>query len=651
MAKAKKSSVDRRRFLKGAAAGAAVLVAPVATVEAQSPQRQLPSTPDAQPQLLAQREAAGGAPVPTQNVLAKEGGAVQTPSSRIIEHPGSDFMVDVIKTLNIEYLASNPGSTFESLHESLINYGQNKMPEFLTVCHEESAVAMAHGYYKIEGKPMMALIHGDIGLQHASMAIYNAYADRVPIFMVVGNHADEAERSQGVQSLHSAQDLPSLVRDYVKWDDQPYSLGHFADSTIRAYKIAMTPPMGPVLIVAHNEVQAHPQPDPRNPPRIPRLTMTVPPQGEMGAVNEAAKMLVNAERPMIIAERAARTPNGINLITELGEVLQSPVNSLDRVHIANTHPMAGTGGPGYNPDVTLCLELSDLQNVWRAARQRNPPGKVISISSVTLNHKSNIQDFGHYADIDLDMGADAEATLPSLIEACRKLITTDRKRAIEDRGKKLAEAHHKVRLQGIESAEYGWDSSPVRLNRVCAELWPLIKDDDWSLVAQQQFLGNWPNKLWKFDKHYQYTGQWGAAGMGYNAPAAVGAALANRKYGRLSINIQCDGDLNYAPGVLWTAAHHNIPLLVIMHNNRAYHAETMFVQQQCALHNRGVDRAHIGTTITSPNIDYAKMAQAYGLFGEGPITDPNDLSAAFKRGLERVKKGEPALIDVVTQAR
>ena len=152
-------------------------------------------------------------------------------------------MVDVLKTLDLEYVAANPGSTFEGLHESLINYGDNKMPEFLTCCHEESAVAMAHGYAKIEGKPMMALIHGTIGIQHASMAIYNAYADRVPIYMVVGDHADGAERSSGVQSLHSAQDIGAMVRDFVKWDDQPYSLGHFAESAVRAYNIARTPPM------------------------------------------------------------------------------------------------------------------------------------------------------------------------------------------------------------------------------------------------------------------------------------------------------------------------------------------------------------------------------------------------------------------------
>jgi thiamine pyrophosphate-dependent acetolactate synthase large subunit-like protein len=630
MAKSKKGSVGRRGFLKGAAAGAAALVAVPEVTKAQ------------------QQGGSGGAQAPSGATLAREAGNARPgPTSRVIERPGSDFMVDVLKTLNIEYLGSNPGSTFESLHESLINYGNNKMPEFLTCCHEESAVAMAHGYYKIEGKPMMALIHGDIGLQHAGMAIYNAYCDRVPVYMVVGNHADAAERAPGVQSIHSAQDLGALVRDYTKWDDEPYSLGHFAQSAVRAYKIAMTPPMGPTLIVANNEIQAHPISESNL--RIPKLTMTAPPAGDMAAVADAAKMLVNAERPMIIPERYARTPRGVELLVELAETLQAPVSNQERMNFPNRHPLAGNGGPGYQPDVTLLLEVNDIQNQARAAQARN--AKVISITSLSLSHKSNIQDFGHYADIDLDIGADAEATLPYLIEACKKLITADRKRVFDERGKKLAEAHKAARERDVEAASYGWNASPVALGRIAAELWPLVKNEDWSFVSPQGFFGGWPNRLWNMTKHYQYIGSQGAGGMGYGAPASVGAALANRKYGRLSINVQTDGDFNYAPGVFWTAAHHRIPLLTIMHNNRGYHQEVMFIEQMASLHNRGADRAHIGTKLWDPDINYASIAKGYGLYAEGPITDPNDLLPALKRGIERVKKGEPVLLDVVTQPR
>src|SRR5438552_2031020 len=201
--------VDRRKFLAAVAvAGAAGTLAPQAkaAVADGSAATRLPS-----------------ALPPTAQTIAAETNVPQAELNRIGGVAGSDFMVDVIKTLDIKYLPSNCASSFRGIHESLINYGNNKMPEFLTCTHEESAVAMAHGYFKIEGKPMMALIHGDIGLQHAGMAIYNAYCDRVPVYMVVGNHADAAERGQGVQSYHSAQDLGALVRDYTKWDDAPYS--------------------------------------------------------------------------------------------------------------------------------------------------------------------------------------------------------------------------------------------------------------------------------------------------------------------------------------------------------------------------------------------------------------------------------------------
>src|SRR5579875_1558388 len=252
-AKGRPDSFGRRGFLKGAAAGAAAVVT--------------------NPHIGKSQEAAGprgsapGGRGPGAAQLARDAGA-PAENARVIENPGSDFMVDVIKSLGIEYLAANPGSTFEWLHESRINYGHNTMPEFLTCCHEESAVGMAQGYAKIEGKPMMALIHGTVGLQHAAMAIYNAFADRAPVYLVVGNHADSAARS-GIESYHSAQDIAALVRDFTKWDDEPVSLEGFADSAVRAYQFATTPPMGPVLLVANHELQSSPAP-PRE-PRIPRL--------------------------------------------------------------------------------------------------------------------------------------------------------------------------------------------------------------------------------------------------------------------------------------------------------------------------------------------------------------------------------------------
>ena len=452
-----------------------------------------------------------------------------------------------------------------------------------------------------------------------------------------------------------------MVRDYVKWDDTPVSLAHFAESAVRAYKIAMTPPLEPVVIVADATLQEEPIKETNL--RIPKLSLASPPQGDSGAVAEAAKLLVAAENPLIVAGRAARTPNGVKLLVELAETLQAPIQDQRlRMNFPTRHPLFGAGNVR-NSDVILGLEAMDF---WGLVHQQSsfnrtgiqetslikPGTKLISITALDLNHKANYQDFGRFEDVDLAIAADAEATLPSLIEACKRLITPDRKRVLQERGVKLAQASQRVRDRDRELAAVGWDSSPISVPRMSMEVWAQIKNEDWSLVSNvSNMMSHWPTRLWNFDKYYQYIGVQGANGIGYGAPAAVGAALANKKYGRLSVNFQCDGDLNYAPSVLWTAAHHRIPMLTLMHNNRGYHQELMQVQTMANRANRGIEKAHIGTTIDDPNIDYAFMAKAYGIYGQGPITDPKDLGPAIKRAIDVVKRGEPALIDVVTQPR
>ncbi len=573
-------------------------------------------------------------------------------------------MVDVIKSLGIAYVAANPGSSFRGLHESVINYGGNHSPEIITCCHEESSVGIAHGYAKIEGKPMAVFAHSTVGLQHASMAIFNAYCDRVPVYMILGNTIDATMRRPGVEWDHSVQDAAAMVRDYVKWDDLPISLTHFAESAVRAYKIALTPPMMPILLVADGELQERPIPADAA-LRIPKLTLASPPQGDSAAVAEAARLLVAAENPVIVADRAARTPAGLELLIELAELLQAPVlDQAGRLNFPTRHPLNHSGRGRIviaSADVILGLELTDfwgtvhsyrdqLQRTSQSLLDRNT--KLISITANDLYIKGNYQDFQRYPEVDLAIAADAEATLPSLIDAVKRALTSDRKRALEERGKLVAQAHQEMIDEARTSATYAWDASPISTARLSAELWGQIKDKDWSLVSPvAPGMSNWPLRLWAFDKHHQFIGGPGGYGVGYGAPAAVGAALANRKHGRLSINIQCDGDLMYAPGVLWTAAHHGIPLLSIMHNNRAYHQEVMHVQRMGNRHNRGVDRASLGTTLDHPNIDFAKLAQGMGLHAEGPISDPKELGPAIARAIAEVEHGAPALVDVVTQPR
>jgi acetolactate synthase-1/2/3 large subunit len=644
MPESQKASVKRRDFLKNAAMGAAALAA-------------APTLADGKP-----AGAAPGRPVAPISPAVEFG---TPPALEVLtaDRTGSDFMVDVIKSLGFAYVCANPGSAFRGLHESVINYGGNKDPEFITCCHEESSVAMAHGYAKIEGKPLAVFAHGTVGIQHAAMAIYNAYCDRIPVYIIAGNILDATKRINAVEWVHSVQDAAAMVRDFLKWDDLPLSLPHFAESAVRAYKIAMTPPMMPVLLIADGELQENPIPDDLPLP-IPKLALAAPPQGDSGAIAEAARLLVAAESPLLIADRAARTPVGLTRLIELAETLQAPViDQMGRMNFPSRHPLNQTQRSRElvcDADVILGLECSDFWNALHSFRDQihrtslpliKPGVKLISITAADLFSKSNYQDFQRFPQVDLDIAADAEATLPSLIESIKSQLTSDRKRVLQARGAQYAVARQESLERAREAAGYAWDASPISTARLSAELWAQIKDYDWSLVSFTTFVNRWPQRLWSFDKYHQYIGGHGGAGIGYGAPAAVGAALANRKYGRLSVNIQCDGDLMYAPGVLWTAAHHRIPLLTVMHNNRAYHQEVMQVQIMANRHSRGVDRAGIGTTLDDPAIDFSKLAQSMGLHSEGPITDPKDLGPAIRRALDVVKRGEPALIDAYTQPR
>lgn len=608
----------------------------------------------------AHAQAAPKAAVPIPDPAA-ESGPPQDLDPVIQADCGSDFMVDVLKTLDLEFITLNPASSFRGLHEALINYGENK-PELITCLHEEIATAMAHGYAKVEGKPIGVMAHGTVGLQHASMALYNAYCDRVPVYMLIGNILAADKRGLVSEWQHSAQDPAVIVRDFLKWDDQPNTLQHFAESAVRAYQITTTPPFAPVLISIDQEMQENPLPK-KGKLSIPKLPQRSVPVGDSGAVQEVAKLLVEARNPVLIADRMARTQAGMDRLVQLAELLQCPViDQGGRHNFPTQHPLnQGLRGRGLvaQADLIVGLELDDywltvnsmIDRIERRTVSLKRAGtKTVHISTRDLFTRSNYQEFGRYQEIDIAIPGDAEATLPSLIEACRKLIDSERQRQFEDRGSKLAAAVRTARDAVRARATIGWNASPITTGRLCAELYGQIKDEDWSLVGHGIHT-QWPRWLWDSDKTYRFTGGSGGWGLGQNLPGSLGGALANRKHGRLSVSIQGDGDFMYCPGTLWTAAHHKIPMLCVMHNNRAYHTELMYVQNMANRMNRGIRNTHIGNVITNPNIDFAGLARSMGVYAEGPIEDPRKLGPALKRALAVVKKGLPALVDVVCDGR
>jgi len=637
---------SRRKFLKtaGVAAASSVVINPKLSAQTTSEETVSATIPTHQQEIMETGIPEGY----TQNQI----------ESYFIQNAGSDYMVDVVKQLDIDYIAANSGSTFRGFQESVTVYGKNKKPEFLTCLHEETAAGMAHGYAKIANKPMGVACHGTVGLQHASMAIYNAYCDRVPMIIFAGNHMEASDRRPGAEWAHSALDCVKIIRDYIKWDDIPLSLTHYAESIMRAYKIAMTPPMGPVAIVLDGHLQEMDMHG-KLLPGIPKFTAPVPPHGDTGALREAARILVNAENPVIVAGRVARTSTGMQNLIELAEALQAPVTEYrnQRMNFPNNHYLSQSGGGVLQQaDVILGLEMMDFWdtiNTMRDLAHRTTTRvikddvKLLTLGTEEMFMKSNYQNFQRYQPVDLSISGDAETSLPYLTEEIKKLMPRSRRSHLREKQNNFSNSHQQSLNQARRNAAIGWNNRPISLNRVSIELWNEIKERDWSFVS-----GTPPSsRLWTMDRHYHQIGGSGGFGVGYVLPASVGAALANREHGRFSVAIQPDGDLLYAPGAIWTAAHHKIPILWVMHNNRAYHREVMHLQRMANRRQRGADgsAAKIGNVFENPFINFAALANSFGVYSEGPITDPDELGPALKRAAAVVDSGLPALVDVVCQ--
>jgi acetolactate synthase-1/2/3 large subunit len=547
---------------------------------------------------------------------------------------GSDLMVDVLRNMGVMHVAQIPGSTFAGLQESLINYGMVTEPamSMFTVTHD---------------KPMACLVHSVVGLQHASMAIYNAYCDRAPVITLTGSLTNPEARESFVDWMHAVSDGPAITRDYTKFDETPRSLNHFVEATTRAYQAAMTPPMGPVVIAADLDLQENPAAQAMSVAsvRVPRVTA---PQGETAAVREAAKLLAAAESPVIVADRAARTPEGLRLLVELAEVLNaSVIDNQSRMNFPWRHPLNQTtlkAATLRGADVVLGLELQDVAGTYAPARN----ARSININALDYSLKANYQVFGKLPAIDLPIAGDSEATLPALIEEVRRQLGTRSGSAVQARGQRLAKAHLDALQSSREAAAVGWDIEPISTARLYAELYDQIRSLDWALLNSPHFQNYWPQQLWDGKAHHQYIGDSGASGLGYLPGAAVGAAFAHKAHGRFCVAVGGDGDFMMAPGALWTAAFHRIPLLYLIHNNGGYHQERMKIQHQCSDRNRGFTRGTIGCEL--PSIDYSKIAQGFGIDGQR-VTQASGLRAAIARGIDVVKRGEPALIDVVSQGR
>ncbi|HWK54871.1 MAG TPA: thiamine pyrophosphate-dependent enzyme [Hyphomicrobiales bacterium] len=625
--------LGRRHFLQGAASSAAALaVAPAA--RAQNPSA-----------FTASYSA------PTYQQIQRDTGMLTPPApERAVVRPGSDLMVQALRDMGIEFVAANNGSSFEGLQESVINYGTppNKMPEYITALHEESSVDMANGYGKAEGKPMCAMLHGTIGIQHASMAIYQAYYSGTPMLLIAG-------RDDGFIQAHTANDMAAMCRSFTKWDAQPTTLEECLEALQEAYRQAVTPPTGPTMVVIDMELQKQEVRDMVVPPFRPAVIEGI----DVNTARDIAQKLLAANNPRLNTG-AFRTPEGVQAAVELAEMIGACTSTSAHqgpMGFPQRHPLCGPGADT-DYDYVLGLEANapDLSLRRPSVEMLTASRDTMAIGFGGLRENGPASPFGAPAPVQgTVVEIDAQASIPVIIGEVSRLMTPEQRSRIEERKARHAKANHDAFMsalhEAVETKKKGWNLSPVSTARIYAELWPLIMNEDWCLASPSSFSGSHHMQLWDHNKPYSYLGGQGAGGMGYGLGACTGAALAARERNRIVINVQTDGDFNYAPGAIWSAVHHELPMLTVMHNNRAWHQEFMFIEYMAGVRGRGTDRGHIGTTLRDPFIDYAKLAEGYGMKAEGPIDDPTQLAAALRRGLDVVKGGEPYLIDVLTQPR
>ena len=572
----------------------------------------------------------------------------------------SDVIVDLIKRYGFPFITLNPGASFRGLHDSLVNYGGNDPPMMLCP-HEEIAVQIAHGYAKASGKPMAVILHDLVGLLHACMAIYYAYVDRVPIFIIgATGPMDEGKRRPHIDWTHSALVQGNAIRDYVKWDYQPTSIEGVPESFARAYSIMTTEPQGPVYMCYDAALQEEPLARKVAFPPASAAPTPSPMAPDPAALRLIADKLLAASHPMLLAEYAGRRSGGFESMVALAETAGTAVWDVNSaLNFPNKHPLCLSMDKASlrSTDLVVGLDVNDwekqLTELDSAKRTREPltPATCdfVEIGFGEINISKWAFDYCRMQPCSVRVLGDTALATPELTRLCRERIAGDARLAerIAARKVEIAKRHDAVWAKWQEEARANWDASPITFARLALEIWEVIKHEDWVLAANN--LKHQVRKLWDFDRPYRHPGV--ELGTATQIGISLGVALAHKGTGRIVVDIQPDGDLMFDAGALWIAAKYEIPMLVVMHNNRAYYNDWEHQIRMARLRGTDEGKAHIGMDLFGPAPDFATLARSMGCYGEGPIEEPADIRPALERAIAEVKKGRLALIDTITQHR
>jgi thiamine pyrophosphate-dependent acetolactate synthase large subunit-like protein len=548
---------------------------------------------------------------------------------------GSDVAADALRATEIPYIALNPGASYRGLHDSLVNYLGNERPQMLLCLHEESAVAIAHGYAKVTGKAMAAAVHSNVGLMHATMAIFNAWCDRMPMVILgATGPVDAVKRRPWIDWIHTARDQGALVRGYTKWDDQPASPAAAREAILRANWIANTAPRGPTYVNLDAGMQESNLSEPVPPIDPGRFMPPVEGGAPAASIKQAADRLRSAKQPVILAGRTSRDVSAWNARVALAERLNARV--VTDLKIAASFPTSHhlhAGAPGgtvlapeaaeaiRSADVILSLDWLDVAGTFKAVG--NVTAKVIQVSVDHHLHNGWSMDYQGLPPVDVFIDCEPDVAVPPLLGALGP-------------GPARAAAARRKDFPKLSDGK-------LTVDHLATALRETVGDRPVSLTHVSL---SWNGATWAFNHPLDYLGSDGGGGVGGGPGISVGAALALKGSGRLPVAVCGDGDFLMGVTALWTAAHYRIPLLIVVANNRSFFNDELHQERVARMRNRPVENRWIGQRISEPDIDLAGMARAQGAQGFGPVTDAAELMPTFEKAIAAVEAGAIAVVDV-----
>jgi len=551
---------------------------------------------------------------------------------------GSDVVAAMLRELDIPYVALNPGASYRGIHDSLVNYLGNTRPRMLLCLHEESAVALAHGYAKVTGRPMAAFVHSNVGLMHATMAIFNAWCDRAPV-LVLGatGPMDSTRRRPWIEWIHTARDQGALIRNFTKWDDQPASIGSAQEAILRAWMIANTAPQGPVYINFDLALQEDEITELPPAPTIARHAPPMAPEPSGPLVQQAAELLARARRPVILAGRGSRDPAAWQRRVALAEAVGARVVT-DRKSGATfptDHPLhVGGTAPVAEADVILSLDWVDLAGTLRSIHAGKPvTAKIVQVSVDQYVHNGWSMDYQGLPPGDAYLLAEPDAAVPALLAAVK---------ALRPNAPPLPAAGARSGPPPLSAL----DEAPIiQVPHIATALHEALGDAPATMIRLPL---SWADGLWEFRHPLDYLGTDGGGGVGSGPGMSVGAALALRDSGssRLPVAVLGDGDFLMGVTALWTAVRNNVPLLVVVANNRSFFNDELHQERVALQRGRPPENRWIGQAIRDPDIDLATMARGQGCAGIGPVEDPGKLVPAMREAVAAVRAGRVCVVDV-----